>query len=258
MEMPLRGKTYKRATTGRPPIVEFLKQAAKIRRVVLIPEWNTSATHSVCGGNIVHTRQWRCQRNYSEVAPKRWNSKEEVAGARTPTSSTGSRAIGRVVSSKMRMSLEEDRFGRKRAVITNTRPSTASHHLSRTGADQEVSGAESRPPRYAQHSLPTAFGSIRRVCLEMARQNGVEIDEGSVVSAHVETLKENNGVSFCPHCHRSVHRDSNACCNIMKAFLYSLCTHKRPVHLRTKKQRQKVLSNPPTDTGSGGNSSCNT
>jgi hypothetical protein len=56
---------YKK-TRGRPPIIECIQLFARHRRVVMIPEWYTSATDCRCGNIIAHKWTWRSLSSYSE------------------------------------------------------------------------------------------------------------------------------------------------------------------------------------------------
>ena len=213
---------------GRPPIREFLHFASRRRRVVIIPEWNTSATHSACGGEIKHPWRWRSERNWSETCTRA--NRQDMQQADGP----GQRKHG-IVSCKLSFRLSTDRFGKMRGVMGNTYSRTPSSHLARTG---------DRSPLYAKHSHSGAEGSIRSICLETAERKGIRSSPSrdlTVMCAQVQVSRPVNGISFCPNaaCGRSMNRDVNAVCNIMKAFLYTVSTGRRPVHLRPRKKKTR-------------------
>ena len=217
---------------GRPPIKEFIRQAARRKRVVLLPEWFTSATHSLCGHNMARKLTWRSQRSYAEQGQLRSaHPTSDLTHSRTGTG-------GHVYVKKLKMAFRLDSKLAYVRTMDRQIPSTGRNHLLRTGTL-----TPSNPLLHAKHSLPTAAGSTRRICIRLAREKGViskSEDPPEVTCAQVQVQKPLNGVSFCARCNASVHRDGNACCNLLKAFFWYVQTGYRPVHFRVRSERERI------------------
>ena len=69
--------------------------------------------------------------------------------------------------------------------------------------------------------------------------------------AQVQKCRPQNGTSTCKHCKCSVHRDGNACCNILKAFLFQVFVGKRPFHLMCREEQKKITEPANHDAAKG-------
>ena len=251
---PRRGD-YKK-TRGRPPIIECLSEFARQRRVIMIPEWYTSKTHSVCGEEMVHKWQWRSSSAYSETGP--------------PSATSKDRKQQRQLSvRKLHMHIEERKESKDDAMrgdLNRRRNRVRKSHAifalgsgdQHTGPSGSVEGSVAGIPisnigySVARDYLNScrsseAVGSTRQVCLEFLKRRSGEDHNGStpIKWIQIQTCRPQNGTSWCKACKKkaipwgdedtemdlAVHRDANACCNILKAFLYQCFTGRRPFHL---------------------------